>query len=288
MRTSLARTAVAAALLTIIGPALGAESLGRNKDEWPNEITKRPLTLGTGMLELWLPVQLNASNGADWKPVTANPSLGFGITDEWMIGIRHIVGVCLGGADNGCPNVYNDVGAFTRLSLGRGGGIDFAIQGGVDYVRFQDPTNWAAWAGVILRGGGGPVALTLAPSVSFGLKDRDTIPNRSQPISWNAGSYDLVTPETTFDNREHLSVPVTLQLQLGPVVAVEVGASLEGPLNPNTSSFGSEYRVPAGAAVIFTPLKYLDVGASFTAPQLWGNKNNSDIRALAIFIALRT
>ena len=288
MRTMLVRAAVAAALLTIVAPARAAESLGDRKNEWPTEITKRPLTLGTGMLELWVPVQLNASTGADWKPVTSNPSLAFGITDEWMIGIRHIVGLCLGGASNGCPNNYSDVGAFTRISLGRGGGIDFAVQGGVDYVHIQEPRNWAAWGGLILRGGGGIVAITLAPTVSFGLKDRDTIPSRVQPIAWNAGSYDLVTAEATFGNREHLSTPATLQLQLGPMLAVEVGASLEGPLNPITSSFGDEYRIPAGAAVIITPLKSLDLGAAYTMPQLWGNHSTSDIRVLSLFIALRS
>jgi hypothetical protein len=288
MRTTLARTAIAAALLAAVAPARAGESLADRKNAWPSEMTRRPLTLPKAMLELWLPVQLNASNGAEWKPVTLNPSLAVGITDRWMIGVRHIVGACLGGSKNGCPTRYDDVGAYTRLSLSRSARLELAIQGGVDWVHVPEPTNWAGWGGVVLRGGAGLLALTAAPSVSFGLKDRDSIPSRAQPIAWNAGSYDLVTSEQTFDNREHLSTPVTLQLQIGAALAVEVGASLEGPINPATSSFSSEYRVPAGAAVILTPLKSLDLGAAYTMPELGGNHGTTDVRYLSLFLALRT
>lgn len=288
MRRTLVRAAIAAALFTTITPVRAAESLGDTRRSWPQEITKRPLTLGTGMLELWVPVQLNASKDADWKPVTSNPSIAFGITDEWTIGIRHLTGICLGGASNGCANVYNDAGVFTRISLMRGAGLDVAVQGGLDATRWSEPRMWAANAGLLLRAGGGAVALTAEPMVSFGLKDRDTTPSRTAAFGWNVGSYDIVTSESTFGNKEHLSVPVTLQLQLGPALAVEVGASVEGPLNPATGSFSDFYRIPAGAAVIVSPLKYLDVGAAFTMPAFAGKNDTRDVRFLSLFIALRT
>lgn len=279
--------AAAAAVLTHVVPALAAESLGERKDTWPTEVTKRPLTLGTGMVELWAPVQLNASRGADWKPVTSNPSIAFGITDEWMIGVRHLVGLCLGGASNGCTNVYNDAGAFTRISLLRGAGLDVAIEGGVDATRWSEPRMWAANAGLLLRAGGGAIALTAKPTVSFGLRDRDTTPSRTAAFGWNVGSYDIVTSQATVGNKEHLSVPVTFQLQLGPALAVAVGASLEGPLDPETGSFEDFYRIPAGAALIVTPFKHLDVGASFTMPAFGGKADTRDVRFVAAFIALR-
>jgi hypothetical protein len=285
MRARLVRAAAAAALLAVT-PARAAEDPGEDKNAWPIELTRRPLTVARNMLELWLPLQLN-STGSTWQPVTVNPSLAFGITSRWEIGIRNIVGLCLGDASSGCPNAYGDLGAFTRVRLGRPAGIDLAVQGGLDFVHLQEPTNWAAWGGIVLRGGGGVLVLTFAPSVSFGLKDRDVIPSRIQPIAWNAGSYDVVTAERTFDNREHLSTPATLQLQLGRVLAVEVGASLEGPLDPQATSFWSEYWVPVGAAVILTTLLSLDVGAAYTMPRLWGNHGTSDVKTVSIFIALR-
>jgi hypothetical protein len=289
MRAMLLRAAAAAALLAAFAPARAEESPeapGEDKNAWPIELTKRPLTAARGLLELWLPLQLN-STGATWQPVTLNPSLVYGITSRWEIGVRNIVGLCFGGESNGCPNVYGDVGAFTRVRLGRPAGIDLAVQGGLDWVHIQEPTNWAAWGGVVLRAGGGILVVTLAPSVSFGLKDRDGIPSRVQPIAWNAGSYDLVTAEATFDNREHLSTPATLQLQLGRVLAVEVGVSLEGPLDPQSTTFANEYWIPVGAAVILTPLLSLDVGAAYTMPRLWGNNTARDVKTVSIFIALR-
>ncbi|HEX9308456.1 MAG TPA: hypothetical protein VF894_13255 [Anaeromyxobacter sp.] len=288
MRRMLVHAAVATALLTTIGPARAADvSLGGARDRWPTEITRRPLTLGAGMIEIWGPVQLNASKDADWKPVTLNPSLAFGLTDQWQIGVRHLTGLCLGGANNGCANVYSDVGAFTRISVVRGGGLDVAVQGGVDVVRLQEPRNYAGWAGLVFRGGGGAVALTVAPAVNFGLKDRDTIASRSAPISWNLGTYDVVTNQATVGNKEHLSVPATLQLQLGPALAVAVGASLEGPLNPVTGSFSDFYRVPLGAAVVVTPFRYLDLGAAFTFPAFAGKNDTRDLRFLSAFVAFR-
>jgi hypothetical protein len=287
MRRILVCAAVAAALAVVTPRARAAESLGDRRDAWPSEITKRPLTLATGMLELWVPVQLNASKGADWKPVTSNPSIAFGITDEWTIGIRHLVGLCFGGASNGCATVYNDAGVFTRLSLLRGAGLDVAIQGGVDATRWSEPRMWAANAGLILRAGGGALALTAEPMVSFGLKDRDTTSSRTTGFGWNLGSYDIVTSEATFGNKEHLSVPVTVQLQLGPALALAVGASLEGPLNPPSGSFSDFYRIPAGAALIVTPFKYLDIGASFTMPAFAGKNDTRDVRFISAFVAIR-
>lgn len=288
MRRMLVCAVAATALLTTTtAPARAAESLGEKRDTWPSEITKRPLTLGAGMMEVWAPLQLDASKGADWKPVTSNPSLAIGITDDWMIGVRHLVGLCLGGASNGCANVYNDTGLFTRVSLLRGGGLDVAIQGGVDATRWSQPRDYAANAGVILRAGGGAAAVTAAPTVSFGLRDRDTTPSRTGVFAWNMGTYDIATAETTIGNKEHLSVPVTLQLQLGPALALAVGASLEGPLNPAIGSFSDYYRIPAGAALVVTPVRWIDVGASFTFPMFAGKGDTRDLRSLAAFVAFR-
>jgi hypothetical protein len=289
MRRMLVRAAVATALFTVIAPVFAKESLAE-RDTWPTELTKRPLTLAAGMVELWAPLQVNASDGADWKPVTSNPSIAFGITDEWMIGVRHLVGLCFGGADDGCPNVYNDTGVFSRVSLMRGSGLDIAVQGGFDVTRWAEPMNYAAHAGLLLRAGGGALALTAEPSVSFGLNDRDVAGRtRTTAFGWNMGTYDVLTPEETFgNNKEHLSVPVTLQLQLGSALALVAGASLEGPLNPPSGqSFADLYRIPVGAGVVFTLLKTLDVGATFTFPSFAGNDDTRDLRQIAVFLAAR-
>ena len=287
MRRTILGAAVGA-LLTTVGAAHAADpALGGSRDRWPSELTRRPLTLGAGMIEVWAPVQLNASKGADWKPVTSNPSLAIGITDRWEIGIRHLVGLCFGGAGNGCPKLYDDVGAFTRVSIVRVATFDVAIQGGVDLTRVREPRSWAANAGLILRAGGGVLAVTAAPTVGFGLNDRAVISSRTSAIQWNLGTYDVTTAETVSGNKEHLSVPVTLQLQLGPTLALVAGASLEGPLDPAVGSFSDFYRIPVGAAVVVTPVRYLDVGASITFPRFGGKDDTRDPRFVAAFVAFR-
>lgn len=287
MRRRLVRAVALAALFTIAGPGRAADSLGGPHDTWPRELTKRPLTLGAGMIEVWAPVQLDASKDADWKPVTSNPSLAVGITDAWMIGVRHLVGLCFGGASNGCSNVYNDTGVFTRVSLARSGGLDLAIQGGVDATRWSEPRNYVANAGLLFRAGGGAVAITAEPTVSFGLNDRDTTPSRTAVFGWNMGTYDINTSQRVVGNKENLSVPVTLQLQLGPALALVAGASLEGPLNPDVGSFWDYYRIPLGAAVVLTPAWWIDLGTSFTFPMFAGKGDTRDTRILAVFVAFR-
>ncbi|HET8538322.1 MAG TPA: hypothetical protein VFL83_00490 [Anaeromyxobacter sp.] len=290
MRRHLIRAAAAAALLIAARASAVEPTLGGPRDQWPSEITRRPLTLGAGMVEVWAPVQLNASKDADWKPVTSNPSIAFGVTDQWMIGFRHVVGLCIGNEADGCVRGkhYDDVGAFTRISVLRGAGLDAAVQGAVHVSPLSGSDhNWSADASVLLRAGGGAVAVTVQPTVGFGLNDRDTRLSRLTPIAWNFGTYDVITPGSTVGNREHASLPVTLQLQLGPALALAVGASLEGPLNPVVGSFEDYYTIPAGAGVVFTPLRYLDVGATFTFPNFGGKQDTRDVRQLALFVAFR-
>jgi hypothetical protein len=293
MRRHLVSAAVLAALLTSARAGAAEPVLGGPRDTWPAEITRRPLTLGAGMVEIWAPLQLNASKDADWKPVSSNPSIAFGVTDHWTIGVRHIFGLCAGNESDGCPDRYNDVGAFTRISLLRGAGLDAAVQGAVHVSPLSGSDhNWSADASVLLRAGGGALAITVQPTVGFGLNNRNQTVARLTPIAWNLGTYDVitadvVTPGSAIGNKENVSLPVTLQLQLGPVLALAVGASLEGPLNPEVGSFSDYYHVPVGAAAVFTPVRYLDVGASFTFPRFAGKEDTRDLRQLALFVAFR-
>jgi hypothetical protein len=297
MRRHLVRAAAAALLVTATAGAAEQE-LGGTRDTWPTEITRRPLTLGAGMVEVWAPLQLNASEDADWEPISSNPSIMFGITDQWMIGVRHVVGLCFSDEDAGCPEFYDDVGAMTRLSLGRGGGLDVALQGAVHAFRIAsgDPHLWTADASVLLRAGGGAVAVTLQPTVTFGLNERDTLASRFTPIAWNFGTYDVISSSATEEvtpgvlasgNKETVSLPVTLQLQLGSALALAVGASLEGPLDPEVGSFEDYYKIPAGVAAVFTPVPNLDLGASLTFPSFAGSGDTRDVRQLALFAAFR-
>ena len=57
-----------------------------------------------------------------------NPSVSYGVTDDWTVGIRHFVGVCPSGEDNGCEQLYDDVSVDTLYSFGRRGPVDVAAR----------------------------------------------------------------------------------------------------------------------------------------------------------------
>lgn len=275
-------------------PILGAHGVA----DWPTAVTRRPLTLGAGMAELYVPANINMSRGAEGKPVSSNPTLYFGLTDRWMIGVRHPFGFCIGGKSNGCDKVYNDVSVDTLFSVGRASGIDLGVGLSLNYAPI-DPAAWSGEARVVARAGGGALALTVAPSINFGLNDRDNRAKRAIGTFDIGGTYNLVraipdpvTRGAVFSadtqNREFLSIPGTLQLQLGPMLAVSGGIAVEGPLDPSVGNFGDFYRVPVSAAVTLTPIRWIDLGASFTFPDLAGKSSkNVDFRSLGVFAAFR-
>jgi hypothetical protein len=255
--------------------------------DWPTEVTRRPLTLGAGMAELYVPLNFDISKGADGKPVTSNPSLYFGVTDRWMIGVRHMVGLCFSGTSNGCAKVYNDVSVDTLFSLGRAAGLDLGLGLAVNYAPI-DPAAWSGEARLVARAGGGAFAITVAPTINFGLNDRDTRPKLAAGTFDIGGTYNLVRAIPDTQNREIISVPGTLQLQLGPALAVAGGIAIEGPIDPSTGSFGDFYRIPVSVAVMITPIRWIDLGASLTWPDLLGKStNNTDVRTIGVFAAFR-
>ncbi len=286
MRRIWVRAAVAAAVVGTAGLARAQEPLLADKvDRWPTEITRRPLTLDAGMVEVWAPIQFNMAPGSVAKPTFLNPSLYLGITNFWQIGVRHFEGLCLGSASQGCANVYNDVSVDTLVSFLRTEGLQLAIGGAVNYAPFN-PGTWAGEVRVVGRAGGGALALTVAPQISWGFGNRDRAA-RTAPIAFNLGTYDVITPEATTGNREQLSLPVTLQLQLGSNLAAFAAASLEGPIDVEKKSFGSYYTIPFGAGLVITPVKWIDVGASWTWTNLMGKNANGQSRFLAAFLAFR-
>jgi hypothetical protein len=292
MHRHLRAAALAALLALAAGPALAQDRplLATSKDNWPTELTRRPLTLGAGMFELYVPVAINMSKGDVGKPVTSNPSLYFGLTDRWMLGVRHLVGLCLSGTSNGCTHTYNDVSVDTVVSLARSSGLDLAIGAAVNWAPLHGdaglPSAWSGEGRVIVRAGGGAVGLTVAPTLNFGLNDRDRA-TKWAATTFNLGTYDLVSVEPSVDNKEFLTVPATLQIQLGPSLALAAGASLDGPLDTTGVSFSDAYRIPVSAALVVTPIPWVDLGASFTFTNLLGKGHSADFRALGIFGAFR-
>jgi len=283
------RAVLSAALVLQAGAAVAQEPIlgASGPRNWPTEITRRPLTLGAGMVELTVPVAINESAGSSGKPVSSNPSLYYGVSERWMIGIRHLVGVCFSGKANGCDKAYNDVSLDTVVSLARSSGLELGVGAAVNWAPI-DPSVWSSEVRLIARASVGSLALTVAPTVNVGLNDRTSGNTKWAPTQLDlAGTYHLIAVEPALENKEWLLVPATLQLQVGPSLGLMVGASLDGPIDPTVGSYGDYYRVPVAAAVVFTPAHWVDLGASFTFANLAGKDSSTDFRTLGFFAAFR-
>jgi hypothetical protein len=182
-----------------------------------------------------------------WKPVTMPLRLSYGVTSDVTFAVTHQTGFCLSGASNGCPKVYNDIGAETLISIFPFGAFQAALAIGGELLSISEPFAAAAVVGFDARLGVGPIALRLDPRLRIGLNERDTI-----------------------GNKEFLSAPVTLQLQVTSNVALFAGVSMTGPLDPAVGSFSSSYTVPMNAGLAYGTGDF-DFGASLILADLRGN-----------------
>ncbi|HYG70478.1 MAG TPA: hypothetical protein VD838_22565 [Anaeromyxobacteraceae bacterium] len=288
MRSSLADAALAAVLAAstvFASPAL-AQGFVTEREEWATEVVRRPLTLAPQQWELTVPVGINLSDGAEGEPVFLNPSFKVGITDRLTVGIRHFLGVCLNEEEEGCPEPYNDLSGELIFSLARSAGLEVAGAVALNLAPIVDDLAVAGEARLMFRTGGEVAALTIAPTLNFGVNDREEGPKRFG-VGTNFGTYDVLVPQNALENKEWLLVPATLQIQLGPTFAVAVSAAVNGPLNPEVGDYADYWTVPVAAAAVLTPVRSLDIGAALTFPRLLGEDDDADERLISAFIALR-
>ncbi|GAC1596203.1 MAG: hypothetical protein NVS4B10_05080 [Myxococcales bacterium] len=235
-----------------------------SRDTWPAEIVQRPLTLAEGLGQVDVPVAFNLSSGSAGKPIFVPLQLAYGVTEAFTLALTHQVGLCLSGTSNGCPKVYNDIGFQGLFALAPSGPLQAALVAGLIFPSLADPFAAAALVGLDTRYGSGPVALRVDPRITFGLNQRD------------AG------------NRETLSIPVTLQFQAAPNVALSVGSGIRGPINPRVGSFSDFYAVPLSFGAAYTTSPF-DVGAAFTFTNLRGPSglSGTDLRIGQVFASFR-
>lgn|SRR5919108_1175852 len=258
----------ALAIAQAAAPAAQARSFGRDdydSGNWPSELVERPLTLADGLGQLDVPVNFNLTDGSVWKPVTMPLRLSYGVTSDVTFAVTHQTGFCLSGIANGCPKLYNDVGAETLLSIFPFGAFQAALAVGVEFLSLSEPFTAAAVVGFDARLGIGPIALRVDPRLRIGVNQRDTL-----------------------GNKEYLSAPATLQLQVTANVALFGGLALNGPLDPAVGSFSTSYSVPMNAGLAYGTGDF-DFGASFILVDLRGNvpPGATGARAGQVFTSFR-
>ena len=272
-------------------PAQAPEAT-RTRAVWPQELATRGAVLPRGMVEIVTPLGVTLTSDHVGQPVFLSPSITVGVTDDLSLGIRHILGICFAGVTGGCPQPYNDVGMEATWRAWRGGGAEIALGFAMNVAPIE-PFTLSADLRVQARWAGGPFAFTLAPSLSIGLNERDvtTIAKRV-PISFPLGTYSFGYYQDVTGNREILTAPAVVQVQVIPSLAAAVGLAMIAPLDPVDGGPGDYLTFPFGASIIVTPTGSIDVGVSYTFRSLfgvekWPGSRPGESRLGQLFVAAR-
>ncbi|HET7504538.1 MAG TPA: hypothetical protein VFK02_26130 [Kofleriaceae bacterium] len=216
------------------------------------------LTLPKGRVLLNAFVEINLSADFVGKPISLSPDVWYGVTPDITAGLVHssvgasgfIGGVgdslCLTGVDNGCSDLYKNVGVDVRYRL-KNGPLAYAADGGL-YVSSFDPVTLALKAGGVVRWHEGPLAVEAAPNLFVGLTER----TQNQMVG---GAVVEVT-----SNGEVLNLPVAAIYTLAPKIDLAAQTGVVLPFE-NT---GDNYRVPFSVGGNFQVNEALSVTAAFS------------------------
>jgi len=234
----------------LVGPGLGTVSAQTDKDTGAGagvEVSEeRQMTLPEGRAFVQVFAEISLSTDLALKPISIAPDLWYGLSDVLTIGLVHSArgatgffsvagdGLCLTGSDNGCPDVYHNIGLDARYHFYRSGGMTVAADGGL-FARSFDPFQLALKVGATGRWQSGELAVELAPSIFAGLTEREP----------DAGAGVTVT--TT--NKEALFLPATAIYALMPKLGLAGQVALTVPFEETGDtwllglSIGAQYMV---------------------------------------------
>lgn len=226
-----------------------------------------------GLVTLRLLLLVDASKGAFGKPTSLAPDLYYSISDTVQIGLLHTLpmgwqtvppaGLCLTGKSNGCPHVYDNVGFDFMYGLIYGD-FHLSLHSSLYFFHISDPlgTMWT----VGLTGKfhfTDAVALFFDPQIGIELSNRD-------------------------DYKDQLYIPLELQFQAAPAVAVKILSGVTGEL----SALGDTVRSPLGLGVVANLTPHLDLGVRFSFDNLLGHQapmsSRTDERSIGVLLNVRS
>ena len=215
----------------------------------------------------------NASNDSFGEPTSLAPDLFYAVSDTIQIGLLHTgpmgwqsrpgFGLCLTGADGGCPRVYDNVGFDFMYGL-LYGDFHLSLHSSLFVIPIADPTG-VMWT-IGLTGKfhfTDAVALFFDPQIGVILMHRDRYQGQ-------------------------LFIPVELQFQVGAAVSVKLLSGVLGQL----SELGDTYQIPVGLGLVGNVSRHVDLGLRFSFDNLLGTAPGTVIRnetrSLALLLTFRT
>jgi hypothetical protein len=271
--------AILMALAVLAGPGIGTASAQGDRDAGAGaEVTEeRQMTLPAGGVFVQVFAEINLSQDRALEPFSIAPDIWYGVSNELTVGLVHSTrgatgfygqagdGLCLTGEENGCAKVYNSVGIDGRYHFYREGGITAAADGGL-FARSIDPFALALKLGAAGRWQSGQLAVELAPSLFFGLTERDP-----------EGEADVEVGT----NKEVFSLPATAIYSIMPQLGLAFQAGVQVPFE-NTGDLWA-FAVSIGGQYMVTEQIFADL--AFSLPLLAGGPDDgtgADARVITL------
>ena len=241
----------------------------------PADYTARALTPAQGRLALHGELLINLGKNVVAEPIVIVPAVFYGLSDAMAIGVTTNVfyetwgfsngvtgapGLCLGGTDRGCAKAFNNLSLDALYVFMHQPGTEVAAHFGVDALRLSDPSQLGVHAGVQAKLTGGPLSVLMDPSVIVGVTKRD----------------------------ELLEQAIVVPIRVGFQASSDLNVGLVTGVAGSTSNFSADYIIPVGITGVFSPAAHIDLGASFTFPNLIGNNHSSEGRVLGLIFNYRT
>jgi hypothetical protein len=225
-----------------------------------------------GMLSARILLDINLSANLAGKPVSLAPDLYYSATDRLQFGLLHEgpmgwqakpgLGLCLTGENNGCPQLYDNVGFDLMYGVAFG---QFHMSTHTSlFIDHFDPLTMSLAVGAATKLHlGTRFALLLDPKIAIALTERDT-------------------------NDDAIYIPLELQLQAGASTTLKLLTGLSGGL----SAFGDTYEIPLGFGLLQNLTRHFDIGVRFSFDNLLGHETpgigRADTRSLALLVNVRT
>ncbi len=234
-RTRIVSVALVAASIAVAAPAAAQET-----------VTEQQMTLPGSRIFIQAFAEASLSKDNAFKPFSLAPDIWYGVNDQITVGLVHSGrattglygsagnGLCLAGEDNGCADVYANVGLDGRYHFYRSGGITLSGEGGLFAGPF-DPFTAALKLGVVGRWQAGAIAVDAAPNIFVGLSEREPEGDADVAI----GSNNKETVHVPISALYLLSSQIGLALQLGAVIPMQE----TGDLYTVGISLGAQYML---------------------------------------------
>jgi hypothetical protein len=237
------------------------------------EAVERGVQGPAGLFHARVLLHAEMSEGRVGEPISLAPDLYYAFSDVFQLGLVHNLpmgwstrpgpGLCLTGADGGCPRIYDNLGIDALVGLAFGD-FHFSLHTALHFLRLASPRWLMLTAGAATKlHFTETMALFLDPQFGFGLTQRD---------AGNANQFFL---------------PLELQFQTSLTSVFKILSGVYGPLD----GFGDAYRAPLGLGLVFNINENVDLGARFNFDNLLGNQpagvDRTDWRSLSLLLHLR-